>query len=133
MAVSYGTQMSKLQASPPSEIDVTYAGGRVRAFVETVTFSSQAIGDVIHVGRVPDGALVLGYVINTDTSTGTSTLTVIGGPGAAAAAYTSTNVPQLVGLAPAKVSGVTDITLTVGTAALPATGLLTIMTLYTLD
>ena len=132
MATLYGTQMAKLQAN--QEIDVTQAGGRVRAFVETVVLAAQAIGDAIHVGRIPSGAQILGYLINTNTSLAAATLAISGGPGVAASLFTTIDTPVLAGATPGAVlPAETDIVATVGVAALPAAGIVTITTLYTLD
>lgn len=140
MANFNGVQMAKILASPPKKPDVTYVGGRLRVFNEQVVFNGQAIGDTITVGRIPKGAIPLFFIINTDTSTGTATLAIGDGTTAnrfaAAATRTTVNAPQMRGdQAPGatELTDETDIVLTVGSAALPASGNLSLQTVYTLD
>ena len=135
MATTYGTQMAKTQTSPPGKIDVTYNGASVRAFVESVTLAGQAIGAAVIVGTVPAGSKLLGFVVNPSVSLGTATLlfaTTGGTVLAAAKTFTAANTPTLTGnTGIAQLSADTDIQVTVGSAALPASGTVEIVTLYT--
>lgn len=138
MASHNGTQEAKIASG--SEPNVNFVGGRVRVFNEQVTYASQASGDTIKVATLPAGAVILGFILNTDTSTSTATLAVGDGTTAAkyaaASAYTTTDAPQLIGKAATALSALsaqTDIVLTIGTAALPSSGNLSFQTVYVVD
>lgn len=140
MASHNGVQMAKIESSPQVKPDVTFVGGRLRVFNEQVVYSGQASGDTITVGRLPKGAIPLYFIINTDTSTGTASLAVGDGTTsnkfANASTYTSTNSPTFVGKqAPgaAELTAETDVILTIGAAALPSSGNLSVQTVYVLD
>lgn len=138
MANTRGTQMTKVNAGTtpaPGFVD-----GSVRSFVETVTYASQASGDTIEVARLPKGAVVLGGLITTDTSTGTATLSIgISGSAAkykAAAVFTATDTPTLFGKTAAlnvALSAEETVIITIGTAALPASGTLAVTFFYTFN
>lgn len=119
-------------------------GGRVRSFRYTLAYDSQGTG-TIAIGRIPPGQKFLFGVLTTDTSTDTATLAVgiSGSTGKykAAAAHTTTNTPALFGPVAAMIAADTtsevgssplgegtneDVILTVGAAALPASGNLVI-------
>jgi hypothetical protein len=154
MALTNGTNMAKLVGNAGGVVqqllNVAQCGGKERVFVETVVLAGQANGDKIAVGRIPKGAAPVGFSLITDTSLGTSTLS-IGDQNsaalfAAATTLTATNTPTSLGkqaslgvpIATAYdqngVQGaVEDILLTVGVAALPNGGNLTVITRYTID
>lgn len=141
MANSYGKQMGLLRNNVPQQLPS--AGdvyGRVRCFNETVTLASQASGDTIEVAKLPKGARPLYGIINTDTSLGSSTISI--GPASSAAKYraagtfTATDTPTLFG----KAGGVGDaltaeeiVLITIGAAALPASGTLRVQMFYVVD
>lgn len=138
MANTRAAQMTKLDAGTtpaPGFVD-----GTVRAFAETVTYASQAAGDTIEVARLPKGAVVLGILLTADTSSGTATI-AIGTSGSsakykAAAAFTATDTPTWVGKAAALNTALSDeetVIITVGTAALPASGTLNVTFFYTFN
>lgn len=135
MANTRAAQMTKLNAGTtpaPGFVD-----GTVRAFTETVTYASQAASDTIEVARLPKGAVVVGIQFCADTSSGTATLSMgtSGSPAKyrAAATFTATDTPTLVGKAAAlntALAAEETVILTVGTAALPASGTLQVTVLY---
>lgn len=139
MANFNGTQVAVIAAG--NEPDVGLVGGRVRAFVETLAYASQALGSTLTVAKLPAGAVVLGFELITDTSTGTATLSVGDGTTAAlysaAAPYTTTGVPVNVGNTAGPLAGrltsAGQIVLTTGVAALPASGNLVFITYYIVD
>ena len=105
--------------------------------IATITMASQASGDDIVLGEVEPGWRFLGATVNPSATTGTATI-ALGLDGntakyAAAVAYTSTDTPTAKGKATA--IGVAEtarkkILATVGTAALPASGTLSIVLRY---
>lgn|SRR5574337_227928 len=139
MANFNGTQVAVIAAG--NEPDVGLVGGRVRAFVETIAYASQASGSTLTMAKLPAGAVVLGFELITDTSTGSATLAVGDGNTAnlysAATAYTTTGVPVNVGNTAGPLAGrlssAGQIVLTTATAALPASGNLVFITYYTVD
>lgn len=139
MANYNGTQNTLIANN--QEPDVCFVGGRVRVFVENFAYASQAAGSTLTAAQLPAGALVLGFELITDTSTGSATLSVGTAANAslyaAAAAYTTTNATIVVGNTAGPLAGrlasATSIILTTATAALPASGNLVFMTYYTVD
>ncbi len=149
MAQLTGNTGGQLQILPP----VTQAGGRQRTFVAQVPLAAQAIGAVIGIARLPVQAAIVDITVMTDTSLGTATLSVgDAGTGNAAiysAAFTLTathtvtkvghvgtmGVPIVTGYdsVSGAAAGHEDITLTVGTAALPASGNLRASGDYSID
>lgn len=123
------------------EPDVGFVGGRVRAFVENIVYASQASGSTLTMATLPAGAILLGFELITDTSTGSATLAVGDGTTAnkfaAAAAYTTTSTPIQVGNTAGPLAGrqasSLSIVLTTASAALPASGNLVFITYYTVD
>ncbi len=138
MANTRAAQMTKLNAGTtpaPGFVD-----GTVRCFNETVTYASQGIADTIEVGRLPKGAVVRGIQLCADTSSGTATISV--GTSAspakyrAAAVFTATDTPTLFGKAAAlnvALAAEETVILTVGTAALPASGTLQVNLIYSFN
>ena len=138
MATQYGTQMARLNAGTipaPGFVD-----GAVRCFCEEIALASQPTTDAIEVARLPKGAIPLFGVIESDTSLGTATV-AIGIAGAtgkyrAAATFTATDTPALFGAGAAIGGALADeekVIVTIGTAALPATGTLRVMLFYAFD
>lgn len=120
----------------------TVYGARLKRLRASFVFNTQTTSDTLVVGNLPAGATFAFGLINTDTSTSTATLALgIAGSTAkyaAAAAYTTTNVPVLVGKQ--AVEGAADpaltaeeqVIVTIGTASLPASGNLTVDLFYSL-
>ncbi len=139
MANYNGTQDTLIAAG--SEPDVGLVGGRVRAFVENIVYAAQAAGSTLTMAQLPAGAVVLGFELITDTSTGTATLAVGDGTTSnkyvAAAAYTTVNTPvqlgNTAGPLAGRLSAAGQIVLTTATASLPASGNLVFITYYTQD
>lgn len=142
MATTYASYATKaFNSTPSSKAGAEGFGGQLRVLSDVVTYASQASGDIIVVGggKLPVGAKVLYGALTTSTSTSTATLSV-GISGTAtkyktAAAVTTTDVPQLFGVVSGKSAVLTaeeQIILTVGTAALPASGTLLVEIFYTI-
>lgn len=138
MAAYNGTQCALIAAG--SEPDVTEVGARVRCFTETFTYAAQASGSTITVAKLPAGAMVLGFELNTSVTTGSATIAVGDGTNTyvAAAAYTTPGDTVLAALqagngmtSPLSADG--SIILTTGAAALPASGTLLFKTYYVVD
>ncbi len=135
MANTRAAQMTKLNAGTtpaPGFVD-----GSVRTFAETVTYASQGIADTIEVARLPKGAVLIKGQLCADTSSGTATISV--GTSAspakyrAAAVFTATDTPTAFGKAAALNTALASeetVILTVGTAALPASGTLQVTLTY---
>lgn len=117
-------------------------GGRLKRLRATVTLASQTTSDTLLLGNLPAGAVFAYGVITTDTSLGSSTLSI--GTAAAAAAYraaatfTATDTPTLFGKA-AAVGGSdagatteTGVIGTIATANLPASGTLVVDVYYSI-
>lgn len=155
MALSItGTNMAKLVGNAGGAIqqllNVAQCGGKERVFVETIPLAAQVNGDKIPVARLPKGAAPVGFTYITDTSLGSSTLS-LGDTSdavrfAAATTLTATNTPTSVGKQASYgvplttvydlngVQGaVEDILATIGAANLPGAGNLTVVTRYTID
>lgn len=141
MATQYGTQMGRLRNTLP--VDLPMAGdihGRVRVFNEKVALAAQPTTDIVEVARLPKGARVLYGIVDSTVSLGSSTLAIgiAGNTGKyrAGAVFTAVDTPTLFG--PAAVAGEAltaeeIVILTIGAAALPASGTLRVMLFYTLD
>lgn len=134
MANTQGARMTQLAAGTtpgPGLVD-----GTPRCFVEEIALASQAISDTIEVARLPKGAVPLYGVVVSSVSLGASTLE-IGVSGTAAkyraAATLAVTTPELFGVAGGvgqALSAEEAVIVTVGTAALPASGTLRVMVVY---
>lgn len=138
MTALYGTQMTLVNAGTTT--DPALVDGTVRAFVETVTYATQTTSDTIAVARLPKGAVPLGFELTTSVSTSTATIALgITGSTAkykAAAAFTTTDTPTRFGKAAALGTALTaeeEVIITIGTASLPASGTLRVVTYYAFD
>lgn len=116
-----------------AKLDGRIHGGTLRRFRADVQLAAQASGDVGNLVTLPRGYSFAFGVLNSDTSLATATISI--GVAAstakfrAAAAFTAIDTPTLFGKqAPTEEAegDAQDITLTVGTAALPAAGNLTV-------
>lgn len=139
MTVFYGTNMAYLHSTlltPP----VVSQAATVRTFVETITLAAQATTDTIEFAVVPKGAKVLGFLVTTTATLGSSTIAFgITGTVAkykAAATFTTTDTPTWFGKAAAlntRLSADETLIITIAAADLPAAGTLTITTFYAHD
>jgi hypothetical protein len=127
MATLYGAQMTKVNAGTPT--DPGFVNGSVRSFLEVVTLAGQAATDTVVVARLPKGAVLRGARIMTDTSLGTSTIAIgvsgTTGKYRAAAVFTTTDTWEEIGQAAdfhAALSAEEEVFISIGAAALPASG-----------
>ena len=155
MTLSYSTQMAQLTGNAGGAVQslpgVNTFGGRERTQIANIALATQASGSTIAVARLPLLAVITGIQMITDTSLGTATV-ALGDTNsaaiyAAAQTLTSTQTPTRVGLAATHGAPITtgydcqtglsapyeDNILTVGTAALPASGNLVIIFEYCID
>jgi hypothetical protein len=136
-----GVQCQKIaDGSQPS---VTQVGGRVRCFIETYTYNSEATGSTITVAQLPAGAQIVGMTYSSSvTLGGTATLAV--GDGTTSGAYVTAAAYTAVGDTPLVVkeagAGVASpltapgkVVLTTAAAALPSSGTLLFKTYYVVD
>jgi hypothetical protein len=118
----------------------TVVQSRLKRLRGLFTYNTQTTSDTLVIGNLPSGATFAFGAITTSASTSTATLAV-GISGAtgkykAAGAVTTTDTPQLFGLA-AEVGGApttaeTQVFVTIGTASLPASGTLVVDIFYSL-
>ena len=143
MADFYGTNMTSILSSPPSDgtkLDASQVNPKVRVFIETVTLTSAINSDgtsaQIYIARLPTNSRFLKVEVNSSVSLTTSTLEVTDGTTSVAAAKAyGTTADETVVYADAVDSGdeftaQTDLYLAVGTAALPASGELKVATYF---
>jgi hypothetical protein len=112
----------------------TAYGARVKRYRATISVAAQAVGDVVQLAVLPIGCNFAFGILNTTVSLGTATIAVgasaTPGKYRPAAALTAVDVPTLFATA-ANESAVEStaeepVYLTVGTAALPASGTLVV-------
>ena len=131
MAQTYSVELAGVGSLPvvkPSALSAY--GARVKRFRATVPLTAQNVGDTVVLGLIPAGHIFAGVELVTDTSLGTSTVSVgISGTPAkyvAAQTLTAVNAPSPQGLVAQLIAGALTaqetIILTVATAALPASG-----------
>lgn len=139
MATTSAKPYDGYSATPPQlpTADNAY-GSKLVVYRAVITYAAQAAADVIKLMKLPKGVVPLYGLLNTDTTTGTSTVSIgVSGTAAkyrASAARTTVDAPEIFGKAAANVtSGAMvplaseeEIIATVGTAALPASGTMTI-------
>ncbi len=137
MAVLYGVNQTALNAGTTLAPGKT--AGTVRVHTEIVTFAAQTTADTIVVWKRPKGSIFLGGVINNSASTATATV-AIGIAGSTgkyrAAAAKTTTVPEAFGETAAMNVATTadeEVFITIGTAALPASGTMVLTFLYAQD
>jgi hypothetical protein len=156
VATAYFDQMTTLTGNTAGAVqtlpDVTRVGGRRRTFVSSLTLASQASGTTIGVARLPIGAVINSIQGITDTSLGSTTISLGNSNSAAiykaAATFTATETPTLWGLTATRgvpitsgydcVTGVAnrsyeDIVLVTGAATAPSSGTLRILIDYSID
>lgn len=115
-------------------------GGRLKRLRASFTYAAQTTSDTLTVGNLPAGATFAYGVLNTDTSSGSTTL-AIGTSGStakyrAAAAFTSTDTPTLFGKAAPVVasplSAEETVIITLAAATAPASGNLVVDLYYSM-
>ena len=140
MAQTYSTQLAGIDSVPAVKASATDGyHARLKRFRATVNLAAQASGDTIVLADVPAGFAFAYGVITASTSLGTSTLAV--GPASSANKYrgvttfTAVDTPTMFGMTPAVGGAVSTaserVLATIGTAALPASGLLVIDMYFT--
>jgi hypothetical protein len=153
LATAHSPEMTTIMAGRDGSGDglnrSTKVGAPLRSFVTTIPLASQASGTTISIGRVPAGAVMLGFEMVTDTSLGTAQIAFGDYSDTvrfkAAGTFTALNTPTKVGVGSTYGQIVplgydcrtgqesrvwNDITMTTSVAALPASGNLTITTYY---
>ncbi|UCH75183.1 MAG: hypothetical protein JSU82_04885 [Rhodospirillales bacterium] len=140
MATLHGTQMGKLRVAPQAVPDPGFVDGTLRVFCEEIALSGQPTADTVAVARLPKGAVPLFGVLLTDTPLGTATIALgVAGDGGryrAAAPLTVTDTPELFGTVAATGAALgaeETVLLSIGTAALPRSGTLRVMFVYSFD
>jgi hypothetical protein len=140
MAVLNATQMAKLSSFPIDYPEVADVGGRLRVFNEKITLAGQTTADTIQVAKLPRGARVLFGILVTSVSLGSSTIAIgVTGTAAkyrAAATFGTADAPTLFGVAAnvgEPLANEETVFITIGTAALPGSGTLRVMMVYTVD
>lgn len=134
MAQTYSSELSGIASTPVVKPSATAAyGARLRRYRASIVLASQVFGagNEVILAKVPAGLTFAFGILNTDTSLGTSTVSI--GTAATPAKYnnaaqtlTSTNTPTLFAAAAqeeqAALTGEEQIQMLVGTANLPASG-----------
>lgn len=139
MAQTYSLEVSPQYATPPGKSPGSVQGGRFRRWRSTIPLASQPSADTVVLANIPAGHTFAFGVITGSVSLGTSTA-AIGVAGAAtkyrgAAVNTGVDAPALFGTAagaamdPLGASG-EQVLLTIGAAALPASGTLVVDLYY---
>lgn len=135
MAQTFSTELQPTQLSPPQLPSATQGYmARFRRYRASITLASQASADTVVLANIPAGYCFAGGEITASVSLGTATVAV-GNSGAAgkyraAAVNTAVDTPTpfgtAVSLAGQPSTASEQVLLTVGTAALPASGTLVI-------
>lgn len=118
----------------------TVYGARLKRLRGLFTYATQTTSDTLVIGNLPTGATIAFGSITTSVSTGSATLAVgitgTTGKYKAAGAVTTTDQPQLFGLASAvgsaPLAAEEQVFVTIGTASLPASGTLVVDLYYSL-
>lgn len=120
----------------PAVVDVAEWGGRVRVCYDSFT-ADGATGttDVIYLGKVPANATLLYGIFEHDNSGSSTYAITVGATTMRAAAAITLNVPLLFGVVTAgtKIAALSDVKVTLGTAALADTKTVKCMIYYTID
>jgi len=130
MARTYANEVANFNPSPVANVDGGIHGGRLRRFRASFTMASQASGDDIVLARVPAGHRFAFGIINASATMGASATVAIGITGTtgkyrAAAVFTAA-APTLFAVNTAAdddaLTAEETVLLTIGVAALPASG-----------
>lgn len=135
MANTYATEAALYLNNTP--VKLAFGGNHnaeVRRWRATITLASQASGDTITLAQIPAGSTFAYGVITSTVTLGTATV-AIGKSGTpakykTAAVFTAVETPTLFGLTTAMdddaLTAAETVILTIGTAALPASGVLVV-------
>jgi len=119
MATLYSNQKTKWSQNVPSEkIDTNELAGRVRVAFADITLASAAIGDVVELVNLPNGArIIVGYLTN--AALGSSTTLSVGNAAYKNSAGTTVNASATTYLAATSTSSAarTDIFATIALGA----------------
>lgn len=133
MTKSYSNELQQ------SLVNTSVIDGKVKAYQATITLAAQASGDTIVIAKARQGEKFVAGIITTDTSLGSAKIQIGNATTAnkykADAVFTSVNTPTLFGNAAAMAALEDDeeIIVTVGTAALPASGTLKVSMLFAVN
>lgn len=118
-------------------IDVAEWGGRVRVCFDSFTASGNTgATDVIFIGKVPSNATLLYGILQHDNSNSSCTYAItVGATTMRAAATATVSVPNLFSVVTAgtKTTALSDVKITLGSAALADTKVVKCMIYYTVD
>ena len=139
MAELYATQMTKVNAGTTP--DPGFVDGTRRQFIESLTYAAQGTTDTVAIARLPKGAIVTGGRIMTSVTTATATMAIgitgTTGKYRAAAAFTTTDTWEELGIDTTTfnvaLTAEEEVIITIGTAALPASGTLLVQFDYVFD
>lgn len=141
MTVFYAAELAGRITTPISQSDGAVVNAHVRSHRATITLASQVFAtDTIITALVDPGSSFLYGMLTTDTSLATSTIAIgnatAAGKYRAAAVFTTTNTPTLFGAYTAasatytKLTALETVFITIGTANLPAAGVLVVDTYW---
>lgn len=128
---------------PAAKAEGYAVGARVRVVRSTIDLASQANGDTIVIAKPQSGMVFSHGIVTTDTSLGTSTISIGDTDDAdgyrADATLTAVNEPEVFGTIPGinnatngpiVYDGTTEVKITIGTADLPASGRMVVDLVY---
>lgn len=140
MAQTYSIEAAGIDSVPVVKPNsVLGVGAKLRRYRATITLASQASGDTVVLADIPAGEDFAYGLLTATVSLGTATVAIgtstTAGLYRAAAVNTAVDTPALFGtaaqIAAAPVAPTQRVILTVGTAALPASGTLVIDLFFT--
>jgi hypothetical protein len=135
MAQTYSTEMAGMGSTPVVKPTSPGYGARLRRYRASITLAGQLAADTIVLARIPAGSTFAYGIITTDTSLGSTTLSIGNATTVAKyralAAFTTTDTPTLFGKAAAIADGQTltadeIVLVTLAVAAAPSPGNLVI-------
>jgi hypothetical protein len=133
MAISYSMETTPVSLVPPARISDVAHRGRTKVVRNTINLAAQPSGENIYLGKRPVGSRFLYGMLTTSVTLGGTATVAVGtlaanGKYRAAATFTAVDTPTPFGvttaLAAGPLSAEEDMYLTVGAAALPASGTL---------
>ena len=139
MAQTFSTELAGISSLPAVKPAVPAYGGRLRRYRASIVFAAQTptAGNEIVLAKIPAGQAFAYAVQTTDTSTAATTISIGTATSAAtysaAAAFTTTDTPTIVGKTSAikaAAYAVEETFLLTGSAALPGAGNL-VVDIYT--
>ena len=135
MTIFYSTELAGIASTPVVKASATAGyGARLRRYRATITLASQATTDTIMVAMVPAGLTFAYGVLTTSVTLGTSTVAIgVTGTTAkykASGTFTAVDTPTMFGVntavGQAALTAEDQVFITIGTAALPASGTLVV-------